>query len=375
MITKIPPAGYPPPVPQIVKSYFSLREPDKKKINELLGDEGKICFFSSGRMALFAILEALRKIYPRKNRIIIPAYTCPVIVEVIRRVGLQIDLVDLEKDSFIMQRREVENKFSEDTLAILIVHLFGYPHPVWKGFPVIEDAAQAMGTLISGKFAGTSGKAGFFSFGKGKNLTLDRGGMVFTRDENLFHALPFYSYPYPPAISFLRLLLFTIFATPKGWKILEILNLPREESSYFNRDSRTLSSFHLRLLEKQLQSFPEEVKKRRNRAEFIRNLLEEISFIKTLSYPEDSIPSLTRLPFLVKRGKRKEIKILFQKRGWDVTTMYGKIIPEIFPYFPSPSKFPNAYRLSRELLTFPLRGYREEKFIKDWNWIKKRITG
>jgi dTDP-4-amino-4,6-dideoxygalactose transaminase len=55
--------------------------------------------------------------------------------------------------------------------------------------PLIEDAAQAFGTRTSGKFAGTIGQAGIFSFGLLKNITGFLGGAVATDNAELARAI------------------------------------------------------------------------------------------------------------------------------------------------------------------------------------------
>ena len=70
------------------------------------------------------------------------------------------------------------------------VHLFGQPFDVDPirelcsdhGATLIEDAAQAHGSVYKGKKVGGLGKAGCFSFDPTKNMTTGEGGMVTTND-------------------------------------------------------------------------------------------------------------------------------------------------------------------------------------------------
>ena len=55
-----------------------------------------------------------------------------------------------------------------------------------RGVKVIEDAAPAIGTRISGKFAGTFGDFGCFSFQGAKLLVTGEGGMLVTNDKDLY---------------------------------------------------------------------------------------------------------------------------------------------------------------------------------------------
>ena len=374
MIKKIPPAGNPPPINLLLRSFFAGQSVDIELIAHYLGCKN-IVFFPSGRMALFAILQALKKLYSPQKKIILPAYTCPVIVETILKAGLVPLPCELEKDSLFMKKSEVEKLYDKNTLGIIAVHLFGYPHPVWREFRVIEDAAQALGSETPTGKIGTLGEACFFSLGKGKNLTTDKGGIVITKNEDLFKEIRKLSpkIPMSPLPSFLKLLIFRIVLTPLGWKVLDLLNLPKEESSSFQVEYYNLSSFHLKLLEAQLPNYEKLKAEKLKKAKIIMNYLSQTPYIKTFPIPPNTFPSLPRLPFLVKEGKRKRIKSLFHKRGWEVTTMYKKILPEIYPFLPPPSNFPNALSLSRELLTLPLTGYFPKEFFEDWEWIKKQL--
>jgi perosamine synthetase len=78
--------------------------------------------------------------------------------------------------------------------AIVPMHTFGHPvdmYPLLEfarshGLVVIEDAAEALGSQYCGKFAGTLGDLGVFSFNGNKILTTGSGGMVVTDNEAMY---------------------------------------------------------------------------------------------------------------------------------------------------------------------------------------------
>jgi len=381
LLKVIPPSGTPVDIKKLMKSYFIptlQRFLSGEDFTIFPSGEGNFFFTSSGRMALYLILKTLKRHYPKKDRVIIPAYTCPVIPRIIQSLGMKILLADLEQDTLFMDREKVENLWNEKTLCVIPVHLFGYPHPLWNEFLCIEDAAQALGAEIEeGRKTGTQGIAGFFSLGKGKNLTTDKGGIIFTRDNRLSREIKREIISWgivSPLPSFIRLLLFSLLIIkPWGWGILYNLNLPQEETSEFSLEKKRLSSFHRELLYLQMEDYYTLLEERRKRAKLLEKYLSTFPEVKLFPPLKDSKPCYLRFPLLVKR-RRNLLENLFIRRGWGVTRMYQKSIPEIYPHLHinQGDKFPYAHALSRELLTLPTLGYTEDKVRKDLEWIKEK---
>jgi perosamine synthetase len=91
----------------------------------------------------------------------------------------------------------IEKVLSPKTKAIIVTHLFGNPcdmKPIMeladaRGIPVIEDTAQSPLATVDGKFVGTIGQIGAFSFQQGKHMTTGEGGIVVTNDDELARKL------------------------------------------------------------------------------------------------------------------------------------------------------------------------------------------
>ncbi len=74
--------------------------------------------------------------------------------------------------------------------AVVVVHLYGQSadiDPIWEacaeyGVPLIEDAAEALGSTYKGRMPGTFGKAGIYSFNGNKIITTSGGGMLVSDD-------------------------------------------------------------------------------------------------------------------------------------------------------------------------------------------------
>lgn len=109
-------------------------------------------------------------------------------------LGAKPVFVDILADSWCIDPDKAEAAITSRTKAIIAVHLYGNLCDMDRllaigekhGIPIIEDAAEAIGSIYKGKRAGTMGKFGTFSFHGTKTLTTGEGGMFVTNDSQLF---------------------------------------------------------------------------------------------------------------------------------------------------------------------------------------------
>ena len=102
--------------------------------------------------------------------------------------------VDILPDSWCLDPEQVEAAITPKTKAIVAVHLYGNLCEMdallaigeRHGIPVIEDAAEAVGSVYHGKRAGSMGCFGAFSFHGTKTITTKEGGMFVTNDPDLY---------------------------------------------------------------------------------------------------------------------------------------------------------------------------------------------
>jgi dTDP-4-amino-4,6-dideoxygalactose transaminase len=159
---------------------------------------------SSGTDALLAALMAL-DVVPG-DRVITPAYSFFATAGVVTRLHAVPVFTDIDPDSYNMSPTSLEKAWAaldpstqERVKAIMPVHLYGQCADMARilelasdmKVPVIEDAAQAIGTVYKdGRAAGTMGVMGSYSFFPSKNLGgIGDGGMVVTDDEALAERL------------------------------------------------------------------------------------------------------------------------------------------------------------------------------------------
>jgi len=109
-------------------------------------------------------------------------------------LGAKPVLVDVLPDTWCIDPERVESAITPRTKAIIAVHLYGNLCDMEAllfisekyGIPIIEDAAEAIGSQWSGKRAGSIGIFGSFSFHGTKTVTTGEGGMFVTQDEKLY---------------------------------------------------------------------------------------------------------------------------------------------------------------------------------------------
>lgn len=109
-------------------------------------------------------------------------------------LGAKPVFVDILPDSWCIDPEKAGAAITSRTKAIVAVHLYGNLCDMDRllavgkkyNIPIIEDAAQAIGSLYHGKRAGSMGKFGAFSFHGTKTLTTGEGGLFVTNDTALY---------------------------------------------------------------------------------------------------------------------------------------------------------------------------------------------
>ena len=128
------------------------------------------------------------------DEIFVPANTYIASILAISENGCTPILVEPDINTYNINPDLIEEKITNKTKAIMVVHLYGQAiqmDKIWKlaekyNLKIIEDSAQAHGSVYMGKKVGSLGDASGFSFYPGKNLgCLGDGGAVTTNDDEL----------------------------------------------------------------------------------------------------------------------------------------------------------------------------------------------
>ena len=132
------------------------------------------------------------------DEIIVPANTYIASILAISQNGCKPILVEPDINTYNINPDLIEQKITDKTKAIMVVHLYGQAvemEKIWDiakryNLKIIEDSAQSHGAIYKGKRAGNLGDASGFSFYPGKNLgCMGDGGCVTTSDDELAYRI------------------------------------------------------------------------------------------------------------------------------------------------------------------------------------------
>ncbi len=142
---------------------------------------GRCLPIRSARAAIVLALKALA--LPPGASVGVPLYCCPVVFSAIAAANCRPYFIDVDPDTYCMSAADLAAK-SSHVDAVIAVHMFGNVCDVpalqraVPGKPIIEDCAQALGTRLEDRTAGSFGEIAVFSFRSGKYISVGEGGAV-----------------------------------------------------------------------------------------------------------------------------------------------------------------------------------------------------
>lgn len=143
---------------------------------------------SNGSTALHIALACLD--IKEGDEVIMPTFTIISCANAIILNNAKPVLIDSDPITFTIDTSKIEEKITEKTRAIMVVHIYGHPcdmDPILKiaekyNLYIIEDAAEAHGARYKNRIAGSFGDISCFSFYANKIVTTGEGGMVLTNN-------------------------------------------------------------------------------------------------------------------------------------------------------------------------------------------------
>jgi len=293
--------------------------------------------FNSGTSALIAGLHALKYLAndSQRKKVITTPLTYIATSNAIRIAGLEPVYCDVYKDTFDIKTSGIEkilSSGSEDFLAILPVHLMGYPCDMDKinqiakehNLFVFEDAAQAHGTKYKGKMVGSLGDLSDFSFYIAHNIQAGELGALNTSEP--------YIKKFLKKIKSNGRLCSCDICTRMENRCPEILKYNKFGGEDFDpRFTHDMLGFNFRanefstaLANVRLNEMEEINDKRRENVKYLNERLKKHSDLLQLpKYSKDV--SYLGYPIIIKKGSRRDITHKLEKKGIETRSLFGCI--------------------------------------------------
>jgi perosamine synthetase len=319
---------------------------------------------SSGSAALALALVALKSLSSRTD-VVIPAYTCFSLPAAILKAGLRPVPCDINPSTFDFDHAMLRLTLSPQTLCVVGHHLFGVPSDMTtlramceaNGSFLIEDAAQAMGVDVNGRKLGTTGHAGIFSLGRGKNITCGAGGILVTASPDIAAAIAreYARIPSPPIVGtvkdLLHLAFMTVFVRPRMYWIPAALPFLHLGETLFPKDVpiERMSGMKAGLLRGWKTRLAVSNRRRCETARYFGRRL-PLHLTRGGDHP------YLRLPFRVRdAGEKQRLCALSRARGLGLSPAYPTAISDIpgVPIVTGGRQFPSARRVASSLVTIP----------------------
>lgn len=393
MISKIPIIGSPLGYRDVV---YALQRIRSKSLRDDFGGalagvirKRRMYLTNSGITAFFIILKALKE-NSNRHEVVLPAYTAGSLVTAVVKAGLKPVLCDITLGDFNLDRDALCKTISRDTLAVVCVHMFGIGiHDIAqlrKRIPpdifLLEDCAQSMGSKIENRQTGGFGDISFFSFNRGKNMPLYRGGGIAADSEELLSQIGRHidkiSEEGLSAKSLLPLKAMMLSLAVKPF----VYGLTYPLISQF-KDTRPpediilgkFTNFQAGLGLALLGRMEELCKRRYLNGTLLIEALRDCEGVIVPNIPIGSEPAFNRLPVVIKDIERMEkIKQRLWRAGIESSQLYLKPLHHMFDLGYRQEDFPLAVYVARHLLTLPVHPLVREKDVLKMAEILKSVN-
>jgi dTDP-4-amino-4,6-dideoxygalactose transaminase len=182
-----------------VGPHINKFEDELSKVSEGLD----VAVLSSGTAAIHLALILLG--VKNDDHVICSSFTFSASVNPIIYLGASPIFIDSEKDTWNMDPSLLEQaivnqiNINKKPKAIILVHLYGYPSKIEEiisiskkyDIPIIEDAAEALGSKYNNQPLGTFGDFGIFSFNGNKIITTSSGGAILSKNKEFIKQAKF----------------------------------------------------------------------------------------------------------------------------------------------------------------------------------------
>lgn len=296
---------------------------------------------SSGTDALLLALMALN-IGPG-DEIITTPFTFIATAETIAFLGATPVFVDIFEDTYNINFNQIENKITDKTKAIMPVSLYGQIASMAEinkiankyNLPVIEDAAQSFGAKQNAKKSCNLSTIGCTSFFPAKPLgCFGDGGALFTNNDEIA-------------------------------KKVKSLRIHGQTKRYFHQYiglGGRLDTLQAAVLQKKLEYYHNDIKRRQQVAEFYNSKLEGYTITPYVKPENTSVWA----QYSIRVKNRSDIQLKLKEKEIPTAIHYPKPLhlQECFKYLGhSEGEFPISEKVSKEILSLPMNPYLTEEEI------------
>jgi perosamine synthetase len=370
---RLPPAASPVSASDLVNAVRGLFRPIatraaiEAELETVLG-ASMVALVSSGRAALVVIFKALRSLEPTRTAVVIPAYACFSVPAAVVKANLRIKLCDIDPVTLDFDERHLQELVAEpDTLCVVAAHLFGARADVLRacrvarphGVFVVDDAAQAFGTVTADGPAGTLGDVGIYSFGRGKPVTAVHGGAIVCSTAPIVDRVraqvelleePGWSHGVATLIQ--AMVLMMLLRPSLYWLPASLPFLRLGETVYSTDFSVARMAGASAGLLRRWQARAAEANGLRMK--WAESIIERVPGLRRLSAPCIRLPIVCASP-----QERDRLVSDGNRAGLGFSVMYPSAlnaVPELIEKL-APRSFPNAERLAQCLLTVPIHPF------------------
>ncbi len=287
------------------------------------------------------------------DEVLVADFTFPATGHSVLYCGARPIFIDIDLKTYNIDTESIEEKITDKTKAIIPVHTFGQPAEMdaimkiakLHDLKIIEDAACALGSKYKGKYAGTIGDAGCFSFHARKGITTGEGGMVVTDNKDMAEKIRHLS----------------VFGMTSAWD--------REKSDKFIIPTFRDAGFNYKMSDitaavgvAQLRKLDRIIERKRELAKYWDEKLQNMEFIAP-PHVNENVKHIYQsyVSIVDKRIDRNRIIEMLIKKG--IQTQIGTYASHIQPVYNFKSKCPNSLEIFNRSLALPMYYMLEENDI------------
>ena len=317
----------------------------EKMVSEKIGV--KYCVvFNSGTSALHALMIAYG--FKKNDEIIVPSFTFIASANAAFFVNSTPKFADIEEESYGLDSDDVLSKINKNTKAIIPVHYAGKICKIneiskiakEKKLILIEDAAEALGSKLNNKMAGSFGDSSVLSFAWNKVITSGEGGATVTNSKDIFEKL--------------------LLIRSHGRIDKESYFLSTKSPQYVTLGYNwRMSAMTAALAISQLKKLEKLVKMRIKNANYMTKKLSKYDQIVLPSTEKNSVHSYMMYTMRLKTGKRfrDQLQRYLIKKGIQAKIIFEPI--HLSDFYKKKFKFkkgflPKTEEISNEVLTLPM---------------------